>query len=218
MNITVEDYLKAIYEIEEKHGVVTTSDLAEQVGVAPASATTMLKKLGRMTLVDYTPYQGVTLTAAGRRVALRVVRHHRLAELFLFETLGVPWDRVHAEAHKWEHALSEDVATRIEAFLNHPLYDPHGDPIPSATGEVPQRDLTPLTTLAVGETALIARVDTREAEILQYLGDLGLYPQTALSLVSKAPFDGPLTVRVNEQQHILGHAVAEKILILVNNE
>jgi DtxR family Mn-dependent transcriptional regulator len=213
MSGVVEDYLKAIFEIEEKHGIVTTSDLANYVGVAPASATAMLKKLGRLALVDYTPYRGVCLTDAGRKAALRTVRYHRLAELFMVKVLGLPWDCVHDEAHKWEHVLNEDVAARMEAVLGYPSFDPHGDPIPNAAGEIPQRKVVPLASLQVGQAALVARVTTRDSELLQYIGSLRLYPQTLLTLTAKAPFDGPITVQVGDQQHVLGHAIFEHIQV-----
>jgi DtxR family Mn-dependent transcriptional regulator len=218
MSGVVQDYLKAIFEIEEKHGIVTTSDLANYVGVAPASATAMLKKLGRRALVDYTPYRGVCLTDAGRKAALRTLRCHRLAELFMVEVLGLPWERVHDEAHKWEHVLSEEVVARMDAVLGYPSYDPHGDPIPSASGEIPQRELAPLLSLQVGQSAVIARVTTRDTALLQYLGGLGLYPQTSLVLVAKAPFDGPVSVQVGDQQHVLGHAIAEHILVMSHDQ
>lgn len=218
MSGTVEDYLKAIFEIEQEHGIVTTGNLAEHVGVASATATTMLKKLGRMALVDYTPYRGVRLTEAGREAALRTVRCHRLAELFMVEVLGLPWERVHDEAHKWEHVLSEEVVARMEAVLGYPSYDPHGDPIPNAAGEIPQRELAPLSSLDVGQSAMVARVTTRDTALLRYVGELGLYPQTPLTLIAKAPFDGPVTIQVGDQQHVLGHAIAEHILVMSHDQ
>jgi len=211
---TIEDYLKAIYQIEEKQGKVATSSLAERVGVAPATATAMLKKLARRDLVNYTPYQGVKLTDAGREIALRTLRHHRLAELYMVKVLGVSWSQVHAEAHKWEHVLSEDVAARMEAALGYPDYDPHGHPIPRVDGSLPQRDLCALTALNAGQKVIIAGVDTQDAEVLRYLGDLGLYPETVVEVLEMAPFDGPVTVRVNDEQHVLGHAIADKILVV----
>lgn len=211
---TVEDYLKAIYQIEEKQGKVATSSLAERVGVAAATATAMLKKLARQDLVNYTPYQGVKLTDAGREIALRTLRHHRLAELYMVKVLGVSWSQVHAEAHKWEHALSEDIAARMEAALGYPDYDPHGHPIPRVDGSLPQRDLCVLTALNAGQKVIIAGVDTQDAEVLRYLGDLGLYPETVVEVLEMAPFDGPVTVRVNDEQHVLGHAIAGKILVM----
>jgi len=211
---TIEDYLKSIYQIEEKHGKVATSNLAEQVGVAPATATAMLKKLAQRDLVNYTPYQGVQLTDAGREIALRILRYHRLAELYMVKVLGVRWSQVHTEAHKWEHALSEDVAARMEAALGYPDYDPHGHPIPRVDGSLPQRDFCALTALDVGQKVVIAGVDTQDAEILHYLGELGLYPETVVEVLEMAPFDGPVTVRVNGEQHVLGHTIANKILVI----
>jgi DtxR family Mn-dependent transcriptional regulator len=218
MSDAVEDYLKAIYQIEDVQGIVTTSDLADQVGVAAPSVTSMLKRLERLALVDYTPYHGVRLTAAGREAALQTVRNHRLAELFLVEVLGLPWERVHDEAHKWEHVLSESVAARMEAVLGYPSFDPHGDPIPSAAGEIPRRELVPLTLLEVGQSALVARVTAHDSALLQYLGELGLYPQTRLTLIAKAPFAGPVTVRIGDQRHVLAHAVAQDIRVTSHHQ
>lgn len=209
----VEDYLKTIYEIEREQGKVATTVLAEQLGVAPASATGMIKKLADMGLVAYQPYQGVVLTQAGRKFALEVIRHHRLIELFLAETLDVPWDQVHAEAHKIEHVLSEDLVDRIDAMLGHPTSDPHGAPIPTREGRIDQPSCQRLADLESGQSAVVIEVYDNDPALLRYLGELGLYPRVSLRVVGVAPFDGPVTVRVGETDHALGREVANQILV-----
>lgn len=209
----VEDYMKTIYELQGASGKVTTTMLAERMAVAPASVTGMLKKLSDMHLVAYTPYQGVKLTEAGRKIALEVVRHHRLVELYLAEALGVPWDRVHDEAEKWEHVLSEDLEDRMDALLGHPTTDPHGAPIPTRQGDIKDLKHVPLTSLKPGQSATISEVSDHDPELLRYLGSLGLYPQTPVQLVQAAPFDGPLTLRVGEDEHVLGKEVAGYIFV-----
>jgi len=209
----VEDYLKTIYEIEREQDKVATTVLAEQLGVAPASATGMIKKLAEMELVAYEPYQGVVLTQAGRRIAIEIIRHHRLIELFLAETLGVPWDQVHAEAHKMEHVISEDLVERIDTALGHPTTDPHGAPIPTRDGTIDQPPCRRLADLEPGQSAMIAEVFDNNAAVLRYLGELGLYPKVAVRVVTIAPFGGPLTVRAGETDHILGREVASQILV-----
>jgi DtxR family Mn-dependent transcriptional regulator len=209
----VEDYLKTIYEIEREQDKVATTVLAEQLGVAPASATGMIKKLAEMDLVAYEPYQGVVLTEAGRRIALEIIRHHRLIELFLAKTLDVPWDQVHAEAHKIEHVLSEDLVERIDTVLGHPTTDPHGAPIPTREGKIDQPLCQRLADLEPRESGVITEVFDNDAALLRYLGELGLYPNVAVRVITVAPFDGPLTVRVGETLHTLGREVANQILV-----
>jgi DtxR family Mn-dependent transcriptional regulator len=209
----VEDYLKTIYELEREQGKVATTVLAEQLGVAPASVTGMIKKLAEMDLVAYEPYQGVVLTQTGRKIALDVIRHHRLIELFLAETLDVPWDQVHAEAHKIEHVLSEDLLDRIDAALGHPTTDPHGAPIPTREGTIDRPLSMRLTDLQPGQSAVITEVFDNDPALLRYLGELGLYPRVAVGVVGVGPFDGPVTVRVGETDHALGYEVASQILV-----
>ena len=183
----VEDYLKTIYEIEREQSRVATTVLAEQLGVAPASATGMIKKLAEMDLVAYEPYQGVVLTQTGRKIALEVIRHHRLIELFLAKTLDVPWDQVHAEAHKIEHVLSEDLIDRIDAVLGHPTTDPHGAPIPTREGTIDQPPCWRLADLEPGQSAVITEVYDNDPALLRYLGEMGLYPKVAVRVVRVGP-------------------------------
>ena len=209
----MEDYLKVIYQVEGEQGAVTTSDLAAALGVAPASVTGMLKKLAALDLVAYTRYQGVTLTLLGGEIALRVVRYHRLAERYLAEVLGLPWDQVHAEAEQLEHALSERVIGRMDALMGSPTTDPHGEPIPDPTGRMPGRHDVPLSSLAAGEAATVARVKPADPELLRYLGDLGLYPQVTVTVEAVAPLDGPVTVTVAGQRHAISRAVAAQVYV-----
>jgi DtxR family Mn-dependent transcriptional regulator len=172
----VEDYLKIIYELQREQGKVATSMLAERLGVAPASATGMIKKLAGMHLVTHEPYQGVVLTAAGEKIALEIIRHHRLIERYLAEALGVPWDQVHDEAEKWEHVLSEALEDRIDAMLGYPTTDPHGAPIPTRNGTIAQLASMRMADLQPGQSAVIVEVSDHDSALLRYLGGLGMYP------------------------------------------
>ena len=209
----IEDYLRALYEIQCEQNKVATTVLAEWLGVTPASATGMIKKLANMGLAAYEPYQGVILTEAGRQAALQIIRHHRLIELFLTEKLEMPWDQVHGEAHKIEHVLSEEMEDRIDAMLGHPTADPHGAPIPSREGDIPRSTRVSLTKLEVGQSAVIAEVSDRNSALLHYLGDLGLYPGVEVSMVAAAPFGGPLTVRVEGAEQSLGREAAGYVFV-----
>jgi DtxR family Mn-dependent transcriptional regulator len=210
----IEDYLKAIYTLQITHTQVTTSLLAEQLGFKPASVTGMLKTLAELHLVSYTPYHGVELTSAGERIALEVVRHHRLLELYLVEALGYSWDEVHDEAEALEHVISEKLEARIAARLGHPSYDPHGDPIPTIEGTVPIGDGTSLADLKIGEQGEIVRVCDQHPERLRYLAELGLVPGAALAVTASAPFDGPVSVRIGDTVHPIDRRIAREIYIV----
>ena len=212
----VEDYLKAIFDLS--HGApVATSALAERLGVTPASVTGMAKKLAGMNLITHEPYRGLALTEAGERIALEVIRHHRLIETYLHEALGVPWDRVHAEAERIEHVLSEDLEARMDAALGHPTVDPHGAPIPTLDLQLVKVDVTPLAELRVGTRGVVAEVSDHDPDLLRYVGDLGLYPQTPLEVVAVAPFEGPLTVRVGSDERTVGHKAARYIFVTISD-
>ena len=213
----MEDYLKAIYKLLELDGVVTTSALAEYMGVAPASVTNMCKKLAELKLLEYERYQGVKFTVAGEKLALEIVRHHRLLELYLAEALGVPWDQVHQEAEKLEHVLSEDLEERMAAALGDPQFDPHGAPIPSRTGAVEQPDSGRLVDMQAGNKLVIVEVDDQDPELLRYLGEMGIYPGTRIELINCAPFNGPLTLCVGEQEYNLGYQAAKSILVALQD-
>jgi DtxR family Mn-dependent transcriptional regulator len=211
----VEDYLKAIYELQHESDRVATTTLAERLGVAPASVTGMVKKLAGMNLLKHEPYQGVRLTQAGEKIALEVLRHHRLVERYLAEALGVPWDEVHAEADRWEHVLSEDMEDRIDALLGFPTTDPHGAPIPTRDGAMPQGEHLRLADIEPGQRVTILEVSDHDPAMLRYLGDKGLYPDVEVEVIESAPFEGPVTVRLNEQQHALGREVANYIFVIL---
>ena len=208
----VEDYLKAVYEVARAEGRVTTTALAARLGVAPASVTGMVKRLADLRLVAHAPYRGVELTDAGRRIALETIRHHRLVETYLHDALGVPWDRLHDEAERWEHVLSEDLEARMDAALGHPTVDPHGAPIPTADLELDWPDHPPLARLDAGQAATVAEVSDDDADLLRYVGGLGLYPGTRFVVTAGPAYtDGPLAVRLLTGPAAgAEHAVAER--------
>lgn len=207
----MEDYLKGIYHLEGDAGAVTTQRLAERLGLSGPSITNMLRRLDELNLVRHTRYHGVELTDTGRRVALEVVRHHRLLELYLAQALGYQWDQVHAEAERLEHHVSEELEARMDSFLGHPTVDPHGDPIPSPEGVIAAIPDVPLTDLTAGEMATIRRVSDRDPEQLRYLGDLGLRPGASITLLERLPFDGPLRVRIDTEEHVIGQPLAASV-------
>jgi DtxR family Mn-dependent transcriptional regulator len=212
MTETVQDYLKAIWMLD-RSGAVSTSALAERLGVTAASATAMIKRLAKVGLVGHEPYHGVSLTEAGTQAALEVIRHHRLLELYLMQALGLTWDEVHAEAERLEHHLSEALEERIDAALGHPTRDPHGDPIPSADLKLIDEDDRPLTTLADGAAAVIRRVPDGDPGLLRYLAELGFVPDERVVMLAAAPFDGPLTVEVAGERHAISRELAARIRI-----
>ena len=214
----VQDYLKAIYNLQTRGGAVSTSALAEALGVSAPSATGMVKKLAALRLLRHTRYQGVVLTRAGEKIALEVLRHHRLLELYLAQALGYSWDKVHEEAEKLEHAISEEFEERIFEALGRPTLDPHGHPIPTREGTVEQRKQEPLLDLEPGVTATIRQVSDGDAEMLRYLGNLGLIPETSIEVLDKAPFDGPMTVRAGDSAHVLGRRLASHIRVEADHE
>jgi DtxR family Mn-dependent transcriptional regulator len=205
-----QDYLKAIWKLQSR-GEVTTNALAAELGVSPASVTAMLKKLDKLGLVQHERYHGATLTPSGERVALEVVRHHRLLELYLMEALGLSWDEVHSEAERLEHHLSEELEARIDAALGYPTRDPHGDPIPTADLVLVDQERVLLCDVAAGDQAVVRRVPDSDAELLRYLASLGLMPEREVVVVEQAPFDGPVTVEVDGARHAIGRSVAARI-------
>jgi DtxR family Mn-dependent transcriptional regulator len=205
----VEDYAKAIYVLEQRAGgAVSTNALAERMEVTPASASGMVRRLGELGLVTHEPYRGVQLTAEGARVALEVLRHHRLLELYLAQSLGVPWDRVHDEAEVLEHVLSEELEALIAAKLGNPTRDPHGDPIPTAELVVEERPTEPLADQVPGATGRFVRVSDSDPAMLRYLAERGIAPGDAFEVVDRQPFEGPLFVRFGTDVHVLGGALA----------
>jgi DtxR family transcriptional regulator, Mn-dependent transcriptional regulator len=212
----VEDYAKAIYKLEGAcESAVTTNAIAERLGVTAASASGMVKRLDAMGLVTHEPYHGVRLTPAGKRVALEVLRHHRLLELYLAETLGVPWDRVHDEAEVLEHVLSEELEELIAAKLGDPERDPHGDPIPTRDGRVLEGPTASLDSLDVGAQGTFVRISDADPAMLRYLSERGISPGDAFEVVDKQPFDGPLFARFGDDVHVLGGALAQAMRVEV---
>ena len=208
LTVAVQDYAKAIFTLESRDGAASTTDLAALLEVRPASVSGMLRKLSALGLVEHERYRGVRLTGRGRRVALEVIRHHRLVELFLVESLGMTWDEVHAEAEVLEHALSEALEELIAAKLGDPTVDPHGDPIPSRELKLAEIPAPTLEELEPGEAATFVRISDAEPEMLRFLGERGIVPGARLKLVERQPFDGPLFVRVGRNVHVLGATLA----------
>ncbi len=214
----VEDYAKAIYALEHRGAKpVTTTGLANRLGVKPASASGMVKRLHELGLVSHQPYRGVSLTDAGRRLALEVIRHHRLLELYLVESLGVPWDRVHQEAEVLEHVLSEELEELIAAKLGDPTHDPHGDPIPTRDLTIHEMETQSLETLAAGTRGVFARVSDSDPEMLRYLAERGIAPGEELEVVECQPFGGPVFVRFRDQVHPLGGELARAMRVAVRS-
>ena len=213
----VEDYLKNIYKLQkgrEAVDKVTTSLIAERMDVAAASVTNMIKKLAEMNLLGHTPYQGVVLTKAGEKIALETIRHHRLLELYLSEALGYPWDEVDAEAERMEHAISEEFEDRIDEMLGHPTVGAHGEPIPTKQGDIARPDYLSLADLEIGDHATIRQVSDRDPEMLRYMIELGLTLGTSVEVCEKAPFKGPLQVRIGVVgEHSLGLELAAHIFV-----
>jgi DtxR family transcriptional regulator, Mn-dependent transcriptional regulator len=214
----VEDYTKAIYALHGRDGQpVSTNALADRLGVTPASASGMVKRLCELGLVSHRPYHGVLLTDSGRRVALETIRHHRLLELYLVESLGVPWDRVHQEAEVLEHVLSEELEELIAAKLGDPTHDPHGDPIPSRELTIEEEPTESLEALEPGARGTFARVSDSDPDMLRYLSDRGIAPGDSLEVVERQPFGGPLFVRFGSEVHPLGGELARAIRVQVTS-
>jgi DtxR family transcriptional regulator, Mn-dependent transcriptional regulator len=215
VSAAIEDYAKAIYALQERGDgcAVTTNALAERLGVTPASASAMAKKLDGMGLVTHVRYRGVQLTPKGTAIALEVLRHHRLLELYLSETLGLPWDRVHDEAEVLEHVLSEELEELIAAKLGDPTHDPHGDPIPTRDGLIPDEPTVSLQALATGDCGRFVRISDSDPEMLRYLAARGIAPGDSFEVVDKQPFDGPVFARFASEIHVLGGSLARAMRV-----
>jgi DtxR family Mn-dependent transcriptional regulator len=209
----MEDYLKTIYMLRERAGAASTTGIAAALQVTPASVTGMIKKLAELKLVRHAPYQGVELTRSGEKIALEMVRHHRLLELFLMEALGYTWDEVHAEAHALEHVISEDFEERMAARLGYPTIDPHGHPIPAKDGTVTVFKERALLSMQPGESAQITHVNDNHAEMLRYAASLGLMPATRLTLIDVEPFGGSLRVKIGKVEKSIGRELAAQIFV-----
>jgi DtxR family transcriptional regulator, Mn-dependent transcriptional regulator len=215
----VENYAKAIYSLQDRCGgePVSTNDLAERLEVTPASASSMIKKLAELGLVAHVPYKGVQLTPKGERLALEVLRHHRLLELYLAEQLGVPWDRVHEEAEALEHVISEDLEERIADKLGNPTRDPHGDPIPDAHLHIDEEATRSLADLQPGERGRFVRVSDSDPAMLRYLSERGVTLGDRLEVLERQPFDGPITVRFGDALQVLGGPLVAAMRVAVED-
>jgi DtxR family transcriptional regulator, Mn-dependent transcriptional regulator len=212
----IEDYLKAIYQLDQEEpeaGSVTGQRIAERLGVASPSVTNMIKRLSDLGLVQHERYRGVELSDAGERIALEVVRHHRLLERYLVEALGYGWDEVHDEAERLEHHISEALEARMAAVLGDPVLDPHGDPIPRLDGSVSTLLEQRLLDLTPGQTAIVGRVSDQDPERLRYLQRLGITPGTQVTLLETLPFDGPLRLEIAGVEHVIGQSLAATVQV-----
>lgn len=209
----VEDYLKAIWMLQQAESPVSTSRIAERLGLSAAAVTAMVKRLAEQGLLRHEPYYGAQLTAAGELAALKIIRRHRVLELFLVETLGYGWDDVHDEAERLEHAASDELIERLARLLGGPVRDPHGNAIPSATGEVDRARYPALGDLQPGDTRQVLEVEVEEPEQLRYLGSLNLRPGAEVEVVQKSPFEGPVSLSVNGEPAVISHSLAQRIRV-----
>lgn len=218
LSAAAQDYLKTIYHLGRAGAPVTTQALADSLGVAAPSATAMVKKLAALNMVRHAPYHGVELTRSGEKIALEMVRHHRLIETYLAEVLGVSWDKVHDEAERWEHVLSEEVEAKIAEALNHPSHDPHGAPIPTIHGEIAHDDWTMLSQMPAGAQVTVRRVEDENAELLRHLHEVGLLPGTRVEVLRAVPAEGVLQLRVAGKARTLGLAPAASIFVEIHDD
>jgi DtxR family transcriptional regulator, Mn-dependent transcriptional regulator len=213
----VEDYLKAIYDIERGGDAAATNDIAHRLAIAPASVSGMVRRLADAGLLAYERYKGVRLTDDGRRAALRTLRRHRVIEAYLAQALGYEWDRVHEEAERLEHAASDELVDRMAAAIGEPVTDPHGAPIPTREGTVDEAPLLPLAELPASVPARMTRVSDEDASLLRYLAELGLTPGAGVRVVERAPFNGPVTLDVDGTERVVGADLARQLLVRVEN-
>ncbi|RLI06163.1 metal-dependent transcriptional regulator [Candidatus Bathyarchaeota archaeon] len=215
MNVEVtsatEEYLEIIYKLQKKSGVATTSDLARALKVTPGTVTNTIARLEKESFVIREPYRGVRLTEKGRRIALRTIRKHRLSERLLTDLLNVEWERVHEAACKLEHSISDEIAKKIEKALGHPKTCPHGNPIPTECGGIIEKSSEPLSEFNIGDKGVIAKITDERRELLEYLSSLEVRPDKIVEIVDKAPFGGPITVRIEGKNHALSREIASLI-------
>jgi DtxR family Mn-dependent transcriptional regulator len=209
----VEDYLKAIYELERAGAPAATTRLAARLGVAPASVTGMVRRLAEQGLLTHERYRGVRLTPRGRQAALRTIRRHRVIEAYLVRALGYGWDEVDAEAERLEHAASDDLVDRMAAAIGEPTSDPHGAPIPSREGSVEEPEYRSLADLDVGRAAEVMQVSDEDPSLLRYLADLAIRPGSRVRVVERAPFGGPITLQIGKATRVVGPALAERLRV-----
>jgi len=208
-----EEYLEIIYRLQEKSGVATTSDLVKSLKVAPGTITNTIARLEKESLVIHKPYRGVRLTEKGRRIALRTIRKHRLSERLLTDLLNVEWEKVHEAACKLEHSISDEIAKKIEKALGHPKTCPHGNPIPTECGGIIEEESRPLSEFNLGEKGVIAKITDERRELLEYLNSLKVRPNKIVEVIEKAPFGGPITVRIEGRNCALSREIASLIKI-----
>jgi len=206
---SVEDYLKVIYHLSSQGGFAATSDIAASLDVSPPSVSGMVKRLSETGLIEHVPYRGVQLTNQGRRAALKMIRRHRVLEVYLTQQLGYDWDGVHDEAERLEHAVSDELIERMAGALGDPRYDPHGAPIPTAAGEIEETDLTSLADARVGAVLELRQVGTEDRARLRYLAEQGLVPGTILTISDRQPFNGPTTVALEAGTRVVGRELAQ---------
>lgn len=212
---SIEDYLKAIFVLQSEGEAATTTNIANMLEVSSASVTNMLKKLAKMNLLKHESYRGAKLTHAGSKIALEILRHHRLLELYLKEVMGYSWDEVHDEAEKLEHHISEQFEDRIAELLNHPTHDPHGDPIPSKDGVMPEMAILSIAEAELNKPYIIGRVKDQDPELLRYLEKIGVIPGVKIKVVEKSPFQGPIKVHLEDKEdQVLGFAVASEVYLV----
>lgn len=208
---SVEDYLKVIYHLSSEGGFAGTSEIAGMLTVAPPSVSGMVKRLSEAGLIEHVPYRGVQLTSQGRRAALRMVRRHRILELYLVRKLGLDWDGVHAEADRLEHAVSDDLIERMARALGDPHYDPHGAPIPTVEGEIEEAELVLLADVPPGTAVELRQVDDGDPARLRYLAEQGLTPGVRLVVVERQPFNGPTLVQLGDVSRVVGRELAQTV-------
>jgi len=216
LTASVEDYLKAVYDLERAGEAAATTALASRLGVAPASVTGMVRRLADAGLLTHEPYRGARLTAHGRTSALRTLRRHRVIEAYLVRALGYRWDEVDQEAERLEHAASDEMVNRMAAAIGEPTSDPHGAPIPGRDGAVDEERYRALADLEAGASAEVMQVSDDDPSLLRYLADLAITPGCTVYVVERAPFGGPITLRVGEVTRAVGPALAERVLVRPN--
>jgi DtxR family Mn-dependent transcriptional regulator len=210
---SVEDYIKAIYKARSDTGNVATQDLAVRLGVSPPAVSKMMRRLAELRLISHAPYQSVELTPAGEKMALEIIRHHRLLELYLVQAMGFTWDNVHEEAERLEHHISEEFEDRIDELLGHPTACPHGDPIPTRAGAIARTSNRSLAQQQDPEQLVVQRVSDEDAELLRHFEALGVVPGTAFEFVCQEPFEGPLILRIGGRMVRLTPQAAREVFV-----
>jgi DtxR family Mn-dependent transcriptional regulator len=208
---SVEDYLKAIYRLSPRGRTASTSEIAHRLELSPASVSGMVKRLSEQGLLEHVPYKGVQLTADGRRAALRMLRRHRLIEAYLVASLGYTWDTVHDEAERLEHAVSDTLVERMAAVLGNPAVDPHGDPIPTPDGDINEPASIPLSEVPAGSNVEVRQVEESQPDRLRYIASVGLRPGVHITVVDRQPFQGPITIEIAGQTHIIGNELGQVV-------